>query len=52
MRVHDPNATHWSQAPPICPCSSLHHDLCNPIITLNLTLTFAASWFGHAGHVG
>ena len=36
-----------SQAPLTSPCPPSNHT-----ITLNLTLTFAASWFGHASHVG
>ena len=35
-----------SQAPLTSPCPPS-----NRTITLNLTLTFAASWFGHASHV-
>ena len=35
-----------SWAPLTAPCPP-----CNHTITLNLTLTFAASWFGHANHV-
>ena len=35
-----------SQAPLTPPCLPSNHT-----ITLNLTLTFAASWFGHASHV-
>ena len=35
-----------SQAPLTSPCPPSNHT-----INLNLTLTFAVSWFGHAGHV-
>ena len=35
-----------AQAPLTSPCPPTHHT-----ITLNLTLIFAASWFGHASHV-
>ena len=35
-----------SQAPFTSPCPPSNH-----AITLNLTLTFAASWFDHPGHV-
>ena len=35
-----------SQAPFTSPCPPSNH-----AITLNLTLTLAASWFGHASHV-
>ena len=34
------------QAPLTSPCPPSNHT-----ITINLTLTFAASWFGHASHV-
>ena len=34
------------QAPLTSPCPPSNHS-----ITINLTLTFAASWFGHASHV-
>ena len=34
------------QTPPTSPCPQSNHT-----ITINLTLTFAASWFGHASHV-
>ena len=35
-----------AQAPLTSPCPPSNHT-----ITINLTLTFAASWFGHASHV-
>ena len=35
-----------AQAPLTSPCPTSNHT-----ITINLTLTFAASWFGHASHV-
>ena len=35
-----------AQAPLTSPCPPSNHS-----ITINLTLTFAASWFGHASHV-
>ena len=36
-----------AQAPPLTsPCPPSNHT-----ITINLTLTFAVSWFGHASHV-
>ena len=35
------------QAPLTSPCPSSNHT-----ITPNLTLTFVASWFSHASHVG
>ena len=35
-----------AQAPLTSPCPQSNHT-----ITINLTLTFAASWFGHASHV-
>ena len=35
-----------AQAPLTSPCPTSHHT-----ITINLTLTFAVSWFGHASHV-
>ena len=35
-----------AQAPLTSPCPQSNHT-----ITINLTLTFAASWFGHACHV-
>ena len=35
-----------AQAPLTSPCHPSNHT-----ITINLTLTFAASWFGHASHV-
>ena len=34
-----------AQAPLTSPCPPSNHN-----ITINLTLTFAASWFGHASH--
>ena len=34
------------EAPLTSPCPPSNHS-----ITINLTLTFAASWFGHASHV-
>ena len=42
--VHAPKAKRWSITGSPYPPS-------NQTITLNLTLTFAASWFGHASHV-
>ena len=35
-----------AQAPLTSPCPPSNHS-----ITINLTLTFGASWFGHASHV-
>ena len=35
-----------AQAPLTSPCPPSNHS-----ITINLTLTFAANWFGHASHV-
>ena len=35
-----------AQAPLTSPCRPSNHT-----ITINLTLTFAATWFGHASHV-
>ena len=35
-----------AHAPLTSPCPPSNHS-----ITINLTLTFAASWFGHASHV-
>ena len=35
-----------AQAPLTSPCPSSNYS-----ITINLTLIFAASWFGHASHV-
>ena len=35
-----------AQAPLTSPCPPSNHS-----ITISLTLTFAASWFGHASHV-
>ena len=35
-----------AQAPLTSPCPESNHT-----ISINLTLTFAASWFGHASHV-
>ena len=35
-----------AQAPLTSPCPPSNHT-----ITINLTLTFATSWFGHASHV-
>ena len=35
-----------AEAPLTSPCPQSNHT-----ITMNLTLTFAASWFGHASHV-
>ena len=35
-----------AQAPLTSPCPPSNHS-----VTINLTLTFAASWFGHASHV-
>ena len=42
------------QVPLTFPCAPYNHYLCSPtqIITLNLTLAFAASWLGHTSHVG
>ena len=34
------------EAPLTSPCPQSNHT-----ITINLTLTFAASWFGHASHI-
>ena len=45
--VHAPKAKRWSiTGSPYLPLPPSNHTT-----TLNLTLTFAASWFGHANHV-
>ena len=36
----------WGQASLTSPCPPSNHT-----ITINLTLTFAVTWFGHASHV-